>query len=132
VSDGEPDLVTDPALLEVLAELRRREPVFHRPELGTRPEDLERQIAPDFWEVGASGRRYSRGYVIELLLRRYAAGVDEPWETSEFHCRAVGPDTYLLTYTLRQGERLTRRLTAWRRTAGDWQVLYHQGTVIGG
>lgn len=36
MDDGEPDLTTDPALLEVLAELREREPIFHRPELGTR------------------------------------------------------------------------------------------------
>jgi hypothetical protein len=34
-SHTEPTLVTDPAIVDVLEELRRREPIFHRPELGT-------------------------------------------------------------------------------------------------
>jgi len=41
---------------------------------------------------------------------------DDPWTTDDFECREVGPDTYLLTYTLRQAERVSRRLTVWRRT----------------
>jgi hypothetical protein len=45
--------------------------------------------ADDFWEVGASGKRY----------------------------------------TLLQGERLTRRVTLWRRTSAGWKILYHQGTT---
>lgn len=121
---------TDPALLGVLAELREREPLFHRPELGTGADDLERATAPDFWEVGASGRSYSREHVIRVLLERYAAGAEDEWETWDFHCREVGPGTYLLTYTLRQPGRVTRRLTAWRRAGAGWQALYHQGTPV--
>ncbi|NAZ76317.1 DUF4440 domain-containing protein [Kineococcus sp. T13] len=121
---------TEPALLPVLRELRAREPLFHRPELGTGAEDLEQQMAPDFFEVGASGRRYGRRFVMDVLLRRYAEGGDDPWQTSGFHCRALGADTYLLTYTLRQGPRLTRRVTAWQRTPRGWRVLYHQGTPV--
>jgi hypothetical protein len=29
-----------------------------------------------------------------------------------------------------QGERITRRATIWRRTAEEWQAIYHQGTVV--
>ncbi|GAB7190108.1 hypothetical protein NUM3379_08140 [Kineococcus sp. NUM-3379] len=132
VDDDEPPPVTEPALLPVLAELRAREPLFHRPELGTGPEDLEEQMAPDFWEIGASGRRYGREVVKDALLRRWAEGGDDPWETTGFSCRALGPDTYLLTYTLRQEQRRTRRATVWRRAGQGWQVLYHQGTVVTG
>src|SRR3954454_18454999 len=32
--DMEPNLVTDPKILDVLQELAQREPIFHRPELG--------------------------------------------------------------------------------------------------
>ncbi|WP_331272359.1 nuclear transport factor 2 family protein [Motilibacter aurantiacus] len=123
---------TAPELAGVLAELRDREPLFHRPELGVAEQDLERQLAPDFFEVGASGRRYGRQHVKRALLERYAAGGDDPWETSGFHCRELGPGTYLLTYTLRQGDRVTRRSTVWRRAGGSWQVLYHQGTPVSG
>jgi hypothetical protein len=130
VSETEPAPETDPALADVLAELRDREPLFHRAELGTSAEALERQMAPDFWEVGASGRRYGRRHVLEVLVRRYAEGRHDAWETSGFRCREVGPETYLLTYTLRQEERLTRRATIWRRVKDQWQVLYHQGTLV--
>lgn len=57
---SEPDRRTAPHLQDVLVELERREPIFHRPELGTTREDFERSTAPDFWETGASRRRYSR------------------------------------------------------------------------
>ena len=69
---GEPDRRTDPRLDDVLVELRGREPIFHRLELGTTREDFEAQTAPDFWEVGGSGRRYSREFVWATLEERYA------------------------------------------------------------
>jgi hypothetical protein len=47
----EPDLATDASLLDVLAELRQREPIFHRREHLSSGEDFERQTAADFWEV---------------------------------------------------------------------------------
>jgi len=59
----EPDLVTDASLLDVLEALKQHEPIFHRHELVSYREDLERETAEDFLEVGASGRRYSREFV---------------------------------------------------------------------
>ena len=123
---------TDPALIGVLGELAAREPVFHHPELGTSAAELDRQAAPDFWEIGASGRRYSREFVLATVAARHESGQpEEPWETSDFSCHAVAPDTYLLTYDLRQGARLTRRTTLWRRTGDGWQIVFHQGTPVG-
>jgi hypothetical protein len=115
---------------DVLDELIAREPIFHRLELGTSRADFERLTAPDFWEVGASGRIYSREVVWETLEERYAHPADDPWETSDFRCRELAQGTYLLTYTLAQAERLTRRMTIWQDNPGGWQILYHQGTVI--
>lgn len=56
----EPDLATDPKHTGVLAELIAREPIFHRAEFGTGRSDFEKMTEADCWEVGASGRRYSR------------------------------------------------------------------------
>jgi hypothetical protein len=127
----EPNLVTDPKLADVLAELERREPIFHRPEFGTTRRDFENMTDPGFWEVGASGRRYGRDYVIDTLVERHSAPHDDVWETSGFHCAALSPDTYLLTYTLVQDRtRVTRRTTVWRKTRDGWKILYHQGTVV--
>lgn len=127
----EPDLSTPPHLAGVLEELRRREPIFHHPEFGTERADYERMTADDFWEIGASGQRYSREHVFDVLEARRADPLDESdWETRDFHCRELAADVYLLTYTLRQGARLTRRSTIWRRVDGDWKVAFHQGTVV--
>jgi hypothetical protein len=123
----------DASLDAVLAELRDREPIFHRLELGTTRADFEAQTAPDFWEVGASGRVYTREVVWATLAERYADpayGVNDHWATSDFACREIAPETYLLTYVLRQEERVTRRLTLWQGATGRWRILYHQGTLI--
>ncbi|WP_103383244.1 nuclear transport factor 2 family protein [Pseudonocardia dioxanivorans] len=121
----------DPAGNDIVrSELVAREPLFHRPEWGTGRADLEAMTAPDYWEVGASGRTYDREFVIGVLLERYARDEPDPWSADGFACRALGPDTYLVTYTLTQGERVTRRATVWERTSGGWRALYHQGTVV--
>ncbi|RDS79142.1 DUF4440 domain-containing protein [Dyella monticola] len=126
----EPNLITAPELLPVLEELTRREPIFHRPEFGITRGDFEAMTEPDYWEVGASGRRYSRQYVLDVLEERYRQPFEDHWETSDFHCMEIASANYLLTYTLRQGGRVTRRATLWRRTAQDWKIVYHQGTVV--
>jgi hypothetical protein len=127
----EPSLVTSPSLASVLDQLIAREPIFHRPEFGTTRRDFEDMTDPDFWEVGASGRRYSRQCVIDTLVERYSSPHEDVWEASGFHCLELVPGTYLLTYTLVQDRvRVTRRSTIWRRTADNWKILYHQGTIV--
>jgi hypothetical protein len=142
---------TEPSLTDILAELSAREPIFHRPEFGTTRADFEKMTVEDFWEVGASGRIYSRSEVLDTLEKRYSrphrdvqegevreGNVQERdvlendvWETMDFRCRKLAPDVYLLTYTLIQdGTRHTRRSTIWQRTTGGWKIVYHQGTVV--
>jgi hypothetical protein len=117
--------------LAILAELSNREPIFHRPEFGTSRADFERMTADNFWETGASGRRYSRNFVLDSLEKRHHAPHDDVWETQDFHCARLAADTYLLTYTLLQdGVRLTRRATIWQNTSEGWKILYHQGTIV--
>src|ERR1700761_3125304 len=118
----EPTLVTAPDLLPILDELQRRVPIFHRPEFATPRRDFEAMTDPDFWETGASGQRYSRSYVLDVLEERFRQPSDDDWETSDFHCLRIAADNYLLTYTLRQGKRITRRATLWRRVAHDWNI----------
>ena len=126
----EPNLVTESKLSDVLRELIAREPIFHRPEFGTTRADFERMTEAAFWEVGASGRRYSREYVLDTLEKRYANPPQDDWQARDFHCLEIAADNYLLTYTLVQGARVTRRSTIWRRTAEGWKIVYHQGTVV--
>ena len=126
----EPTFHTDSRLLLVLNELMTREPIFHTPAFGLTRAEHEKLMDPDYWEVGASGRRYSRQYVLEVLEKRESNEDEREWKTRDFWCREIAPDNYLLTYTLAQGERITRRSTIWRRTSEGWQILYHQGTIV--
>jgi len=116
----------------VLEELMRREPVFHRLAIGAGRADLEAMMDPDFREVGASGRRYSREYVLDILQKRLQTPEEDLWQTSDFHCVELARNIYLLTYTLvQQKQRVTRRCSIWRRSGQVWKILYHQGTVAG-
>ena len=129
--DMEPIFTTAPELQDILADLSSREPIFHRPEFGTSRADIERMTVEEFWETGASGRRYSRQFVLDELEKRFPVPHADVWATSEFQCRKLGEDTYLLTYTLLQDHvRLTRRSTIWRKTPDGWKIVYHQGTIV--
>jgi hypothetical protein len=98
--------VTDPELLSIQEELLRLEPIFHNAAFGSTHDDYDARMVEDYWQ----------------------------WALSDPCCRALGPDTYALTYHLDQSGRPTRRLTVWRRNGAGagagWQIVYHQGTVI--
>ena len=118
-------------LLPVFEQLRRREPIFHTPAFGVTRADFESATASDYWEIGASGRRYSRAFILDTLEQNPPVdAASAHWQTSDFGLRRLGPDTYLLTYTLRQAERLTRRATIWQAALDGWRILYHQGTIV--
>jgi len=125
-------LDTDPKLLPILEELAPQEPIFHRAEFANTLGDFDRMMVADYWEFGASGRRYDRAFILQKLEKTPPVDAAEAgWHTSDFHCRRLSADTYLLTYTLDQGEnRKTRRGTIWRSTPAGWQIVYHQGTLI--
>ena len=124
-----PQRKTAEHLLPIQEQLVAREPIFHRPEFGATRADFEAMMAEEFWETGASGQRYSKQFILETLEKRHAAPHGDPWETSDFYCQEIAPDHFLLTYTLSQGARITRRTSLWRRQAARWLIVYHQGTL---
>ena len=126
----EPTRKTTDDLLAVQEALIRREPIFHRPEHGTTRDAFESMTADDFWETGASGRRYSRDFVIDTVVKRYAEEQADQWQAEDFCCQKVAPNHYLPTYTLHQGGRVTRRATLWRDAGARWVIVYHQGTIV--
>lgn len=126
----EPHLSTPEELQPLLQELQALEPIFHSAYFDATPQKFEELVSPDFWEVGASGHRYSREFVLQVLQHRQQTPDASTWQTSDWHLAEAGPGHYLLTYTLVQPGRTTRRLSVWRRSGGRWQVIYHQGTVM--
>jgi hypothetical protein len=127
----EPKLNIDQKILEIAKELKKREPIFHHPEYGRKKEDFERMTEETFWEVGASGSRYSRKFVFDTLEARFKNPPKEEWEIKDFHCLEISKNNYLVTYTLIQDkERITRRSTIWKKSGKEWKILYHQGTIV--
>ena len=131
MASRKPFFTTDPSLIPILDELRPLEPIFHTPDFGLELADADRRMAPDYWEVGASGRRYSRDFILQALTDSPPVDATTArWRVSGHGLRQLSPDTFLLTYSLRQSDRLTRRSTLWHRTPTGWQILYHQGTLV--
>jgi hypothetical protein len=127
----EPTLVTAPELAGTLAELLRLEPIFHWPPSQMTQANLEAMTTEDFWEVGASGNRYSRAFCLKVLEERRKSPESAVWKITDPWCRKLADDMYLLTYTLLQDNtRLTRRATVWQKVAGGWKIVYHQGTIV--
>ncbi|UYM03701.1 tetratricopeptide repeat protein [Solicola gregarius] len=86
---------------------------------------VEALLHPDFTEIGASGRSWSRAEIIEEL----AGDTDDApaASTSDFAATWIADDTVLVTYAS-SGTRDARRSSIWQRVAGAWQVRFHQGT----
>ena len=123
----------EPGLEGVLEELRAREPIFHTRAFGLTAAERERAMHSAYWEVGASGRRYSRSFIQRMLEERPPVEADAAgWRCSEFGLRRLGAETFLLTYRLEQERRITRRATIWEKTGEGWRILYHQGTLVAG
>jgi hypothetical protein len=118
---------------KIIRELRKREPVFHQKEFCSTRKLLESYAAPNFWEVGASGKVYSRKFVIDTVARRFKNHTEpdtSQWEVDKFKCRKLGKNSFMVTYRLNQKGRITRRLSIWHELNENWQLIYHQGTII--
>ena len=124
------DSTCHPDVSNVVSELRALEPLIYAANGGLPRAHFERLLAPGFWEVGASGKRYSRAFVLDALQRRQESPIDEAWEAENFEAQALAPGLFLLTYTLHQPTRISRRATLWRRSDIGWLMVYHQGTPL--
>jgi hypothetical protein len=123
--------LTDPELQPILDELILREPIFHTPACGITLADFDRLMSSDYCEIGASGRTYTRALILQHLAQNPPMdAATAGWQTSDHALRALSSNTYLFTYNLLQGKRLTRRATLWQHIPTGWQILYHQGTLV--
>lgn len=121
---------TDFTLVPLLEELKALEPLIYSANDGAPRAHFESLLSQDFWEVGASGKIYDRDFVLGVLEDRQKNPTNESWKTSDFNLRRIESNHYLLTYTLQQPTRLSRRSTIWHRSEDGWKMIYHQGTVV--
>ena len=116
----------------LLQELRALEVELHHPGVRCNRERLEQLLHQDFHEVGRSGRTYNREVVINFL----GSEESQPEVASDaFSAAEIGPGVALLTYRsahIEQSSILvnhTLRSSVWLKSAGGWQLRYHQGTA---
>ncbi len=86
---------------------------------------LEELLAPEFREIGQSGRLWTRQELIDELLAESIAG---SFEVTERAALEVGDELVLLTYRLQTQGRVSRRSSLWRVDADGPRVVFHQGT----
>jgi ribonuclease HI len=90
---------------------------------------LEALLHPDFVEIGASGRRWTRSQIIDELLAAPTVG---DLEVADLAVRALSAEVLLVTYTTHRRGVTGRRSSIWVRTAHDWVVQFHHGTPVAG
>lgn len=91
------------------------------------PARVRELLHPDFVEIGRSGRRWTRGEVIEAMGREDKHPVPE---TDEWNFAELAPHLVLVTYRIRSGTRQSRHASVWDTSAAALRLRYHQGTVI--
>ncbi|WP_298798239.1 DUF4440 domain-containing protein [uncultured Pseudonocardia sp.] len=90
---------------------------------------VEDLLDPEFREIGASGRLWTRAEMAAALAGDLS---DEEGSiaATEFQGMTLAPDLVLLTYVSDRNGRRARRSSVWRRSKGSWRVLHHQGTLL--
>lgn len=97
------------------------------PAIRADPAAVRARLHPDFREVGASGRLWD----VETTTSALAVeGDGAPIDASDMESFRLAPEVILLTYTTRRAGLVARRASVWTRSLGQWQLRYHQGTVV--
>src|SRR4051812_19747562 len=105
----------------LLDEIRGVEQQLLKAEVRASAEALDRLVSDEFVEFGNSGRIYSKADVIAQMLAAPNIKVD----VSDFQVLAVSEDVALATYRTPA----SLRSSVWRREAGQWRCVFHQGTA---
>jgi hypothetical protein len=108
-------------------ELLRLERALAERDHAATPGGLASLLADDVLEFGASGRTWDRASTGAMLEETAPV---RPLVIDDWQARALAENVALVTYTLRQPGRTTRRSSVWRATAGGWRLVFHQGTPV--
>lgn len=105
---------------------------LHHSDVRRNRQALGRLLAEGFVEFGASGNRFDRAMIIELLLTEPDDG--GALRAFDYHLTPISDDAALLTYTTERtardgSQRQVLRSSLWVRDGDSWRMLFHQGTV---
>src|SRR6201995_1770199 len=90
------------------------------------PRRLERLLAPDFHEFGASGGEVGFAGTAELVARS-TSPEEEPITVEHLRGQLLADGLVMVKYTSENQGRRSNRTSLWRRVAaGHWQIFHHQ------
>lgn len=84
-------------------------------------------LAPDFTEIGGSGRLWGRA---EFLDAMGGFPSTTGLVMSELEAQVPGPGLVLVKYVSTLHGSSTRRSSLWGQTTDGWRVQFHQGTAL--
>jgi ribonuclease HI len=122
---GSADAPLDAPEPSTFEEVIGRELLLLRDDVRSDPERAAALLHPDFTEVGASGRTYDRGRILDQL-----APVTDT-EAVDLVADEVAPGVVLLRYATIGPRGTALRSSLWVRSGGTWLMRYHQGTFAG-
>lgn len=85
-------------------------------------------LAPDFTEIGASGRVWDLSSTLDLLASQ--ADDSEEIEVNDLTGRMLAEEFALVCWDSAHKGRRARRTSLWRRDADGWRQVHHQGTAL--
>ena len=116
---------------ELAEEIRRVELQLLDPEVRSSAAVLDRLLADDFLEIGASGRVFDKAQIIAAL----ESGALLEATVEDLRVRFLAPGIALATYRLRsrtagnEADRFSLRSSLWIFRSDRWQLRFHQGTL---
>jgi hypothetical protein len=90
------------------------------PSVRRSPSELDRLIADDFVEVGASGIVYNKKDIIDFLPLEDIIS----FEVTDFDVKELTAEICLATYKCNK----SLRSSIWKFNGKNWQMIFHQGT----
>lgn len=115
----------DESALATVLDLERE---LQSPEARADEGRLRHLLAPDFLEVGASGRQWDRDSILDLLRDESTDESADPIEVHDLRGRVLAPGVVQVSWTSRRGDRSARRTSIWCERTSGWQQVHHQGT----
>jgi len=86
-------------------------------------------LADDFVELASSGNVVTKQQIIAALAEEKAVSIT----TTDFQAKLLVPDVALVTYRACKHSHPpvhSLRSSIWKRNAGHWQMIFHQGTLM--
>lgn len=98
---------------------------LHLPKTRSDKQELMKLLAPDFFEFGSSGKKWSREDIVERLpFERDQYQI----QSSDYKATFLAAGVVLVTYISKRNEESYLRSSIWREIDNNWQMVFHQGT----